>query len=71
VRIIDILIEIQANQHMNKLQMPKAYFHDTAELVDNRHLEETMHKVGAAVKQIYPASASGKGDAFNGNKNHE
>jgi hypothetical protein len=56
---------------MNKLQMPKAYFHDTAELVDNRHLEETMHKVGAAVKQIYPASVSGKGDAFNGNKNHE
>ncbi len=30
-----------------------------------------MHKLGAAIKLIYPAPASYKGDAFNGDKNRE
>jgi hypothetical protein len=30
------------------------------ELVDNKHPEETMHQVGTELKQIYPASASGR-----------
>ena len=71
VRVIHILIEKQANQHINKLQILKTYVHDTAELVNNKYLQDTMHKVGAAIKQSYPVSASGKGDAFNGNKNRE
>jgi hypothetical protein len=41
------------------------------ELVDNKHPEETMHQVGTELKQIYPASASGRGDAIHGNKNRE
>ena len=35
------------------------------------HPKDTMHKVDAAVEQIYPGSASGKGDAINGNKYSE
>jgi hypothetical protein len=40
-------------------------------LVIDGQPKDTMHKVDAAVEQIYPGSASGKGDAFYGNKNRE
>ena len=38
------------------------------ELVSDGHPKDTMHMVEAAVEQIYPGSASGKGDAFYGNE---
>ena len=38
------------------------------ELVSDGHPKDTMQKVESAVEQIYPGTASGKGDAFNGNK---
>lgn len=40
------------------------------ELVIDKQREETMHQV-RELMQIYPASASGKGDAFHDNKNRE
>ncbi len=41
------------------------------ELASNKHSKDTMQKIGVAIKQIYPATACGKGDAFNGSKNRE
>ena len=38
------------------------------ELVSDGHPKDTMHEVKIAVEQIYSGSASGKGDAVNGNK---
>jgi hypothetical protein len=56
---------------MNTLQILKAYILDTAEPVDYKYFGDTMHKVMAAIKLIYPVSASCEGDALNGNKNRE
>ena len=38
------------------------------ELVSDGYPKDTMHEVEVAAEQIYPGSACGKGDAFNGTK---
>ncbi len=58
VRMVHILIKIQADQLMNKSQMPKAYVQSRAKLVGDKHLEEAMHNIEAAIKLSYPSSVS-------------
>ena len=53
---------------MNKQQILKVYIHDTVGTCERWYPKDTMHEVEVAVEQIYPGSACGKGDAFNGNK---
>ena len=42
-----------------------------AEIVSKRHPKDTIKQIDVAMRRIYHNSTSGKGDAFNGNKNCE